>query len=463
MTLLAYVGKAGYRDPACDLARTRPVAGRPHGPKDQRQSACDLAFGTSTGAMGFRKFPNPRIRSPTLAGRDGLARIVGGLRQAARHHGIRSESQPAAGRLDRAAVSSSAWRAAPATSPSSPESAGGSRRIRPGRTSTGWSATSTAHVGDPGLGHVERTASSGRSSRTRGPGTVDTSAVAERQVSNPGHDERHHQLRQRRPTSARASPSGARPTSCAAGADADNCWCEPGRDNKCWLRGDADRDRSPTSSRAARTASACSKRCSASTSTSARARSSAGSTTSRICGRPIRRSAGSARRRSTSASAGATARTSAPSRIGCRTSSTSCFSERPADLYVARGLPSRDALDRAARREFGTGAVERGREVFAAKCARCHSSEATRRSQQDRFLRDGRRPTGPAQGFSQQRAAAPGHRDRHRPCARAALQPHEGARVGAVRIGDAARPSAGAGHCRAAATAAAATIGRSRS
>ena len=31
----------------------------PH--KGQRQSACDLAFGTSSGAMGIRKFPNPRF------------------------------------------------------------------------------------------------------------------------------------------------------------------------------------------------------------------------------------------------------------------------------------------------------------------------------------------------------------------------------------------------------------------
>ena len=53
--LLPYVGKAGYRDPACDVKLNDAAA------KNQRQSACDLEFGTSTGAMGLRKFPNPRF------------------------------------------------------------------------------------------------------------------------------------------------------------------------------------------------------------------------------------------------------------------------------------------------------------------------------------------------------------------------------------------------------------------
>ena len=59
--LLAHVGKSGYRDPACDLADVPIAADDPHGPQDQRQSACDLEFGTSTGVMGLRKFPNPKF------------------------------------------------------------------------------------------------------------------------------------------------------------------------------------------------------------------------------------------------------------------------------------------------------------------------------------------------------------------------------------------------------------------
>ena len=59
--LLSYVGRKGYRDPACDFRDAPLVEGDPHGPQDQRQSACDLKFGTSTGALGIRKFPNPRF------------------------------------------------------------------------------------------------------------------------------------------------------------------------------------------------------------------------------------------------------------------------------------------------------------------------------------------------------------------------------------------------------------------
>ena len=61
--LLKYVGKAGYVDPACGLKDAALDAADPHAKdgRDQRHSACDLRFGTSTGAMGFRKFPNPRF------------------------------------------------------------------------------------------------------------------------------------------------------------------------------------------------------------------------------------------------------------------------------------------------------------------------------------------------------------------------------------------------------------------
>ncbi|MBL8484844.1 MAG: cytochrome c, partial [Rhodocyclaceae bacterium] len=59
--LLKFVGKEGYRDPACDFKDAKPAGDDPHAARDQRQSPCDLAFGTSTGALGLRKFPNPRF------------------------------------------------------------------------------------------------------------------------------------------------------------------------------------------------------------------------------------------------------------------------------------------------------------------------------------------------------------------------------------------------------------------
>ena len=56
-----FVGREGYVDPACDFEDAPFDGSTPHGGVDQRQSACDLRFGTSTGALGFRKFPNPRF------------------------------------------------------------------------------------------------------------------------------------------------------------------------------------------------------------------------------------------------------------------------------------------------------------------------------------------------------------------------------------------------------------------
>ena len=83
--LLKYVGKQGYRDPACDFRDAPLDPGDPHQRRaiDQRQSSCDLTFGTSTGALGFRKFPNPRFDLPRweqlnggLANWDGFSRRV---------------------------------------------------------------------------------------------------------------------------------------------------------------------------------------------------------------------------------------------------------------------------------------------------------------------------------------------------------------------------------------------------
>lgn len=62
--LLKYVGKKDqvYRDPACDFD-----------PRPGLQSSCDLKFGTSAGAVGFRKFPNPRFDAQKWAN------LTGGL------------------------------------------------------------------------------------------------------------------------------------------------------------------------------------------------------------------------------------------------------------------------------------------------------------------------------------------------------------------------------------------------
>lgn len=55
--LLKFVGKEGYRDPACQLNQGAGL-----------EDACKLEFGTSTGSLGFRKFPNPRFKKSAWRG-----------------------------------------------------------------------------------------------------------------------------------------------------------------------------------------------------------------------------------------------------------------------------------------------------------------------------------------------------------------------------------------------------------
>jgi hypothetical protein len=49
---------------------------------------------------------------------------------------------------------------------------------------------------------------------------------------------------------------------------------------------------------------------------------------------------------------------------------------RPSDLYVAKGYSSPRDLEIELEQQFGEGAVDRGRAIFAANCASCHSRQA---------------------------------------------------------------------------------------
>ena len=49
---------------------------------------------------------------------------------------------------------------------------------------------------------------------------------------------------------------------------------------------------------------------------------------------------------------------------------------RPSDLYEARGYAAPRDLEIALEQQFGAGSIDRGREVFAANCASCHSAQS---------------------------------------------------------------------------------------
>jgi len=68
------------------------------------------------------------------------------------------------------------------------------------------------------------------------PGTVDTSAVPNDQVTNPGTMNALLNL-ERRPTFEENVVKWRRTDSCPDDASFQDCWCEPSKPGKCWLHG----------------------------------------------------------------------------------------------------------------------------------------------------------------------------------------------------------------------------------
>ena len=244
--------------------------------------------------------------------------------------------------------------------------------------------------------------------------------------------------------------------------DADKCWCEPGRDGKCWAqqrterRQDAGNDGVHHILKGGEDSSAPWRRSSACTSTSARARSSAGSITSPTCGRSIRSSAASARRRSTSASAGAIVpnfraiEDRLPNILDFFLSAEGrCHGpqRRRAKTSARRRIPTPDVhahddLVDDLEKQFGKGAVGRGSDVFAQNCARCHSSIPESGGgpfkTRDFHAIDDQAPRKSRADWMGNDQATLVIRSRNVPLPRTALEPHGGPRVAGVRLGDAA-------------------------
>ena len=368
--LLKFVGKDGYRDPACDFEDAPFDTSTPHGATDQRQDPCDLRFGTSTGALGLRKFPNPRFDQAIwdeTGGWEGFAAFLS------------DDASDADSRLNklwdgaieppfRIGMACGACHIAydplnPPADPADPE----------------WENID-ALVGNQysrisnllGNGLSEHRLEWQLIARSR-PGIVDTSALPMDLVSNPGTMNAIINFA-RRPLHEHEVLKWRKASACAADADPRACWCEPGRDGKCWekslqtemvphvLKGGEDSIGFVEAiQRVYFNIGSCAEQCWINHVPDLRAAD------------PEQRNHGQ-----TPFDVGQCRRDCASFRaIEDRLGDIRDFflTARPTDLWQARGLGSPRDLEIALDAEFGAGAVEEGRQVFARTCARCHSSQ----------------------------------------------------------------------------------------
>jgi hypothetical protein len=365
--LLRNVGTAGYRDPGCDF--------KDPGGLGDKQNPCDLEFGTSTGALGFRKFPNPRFDAAAWRkANDGQLGTWNGYRKrfptaAGSTMMVSHLADPSIEPPFLIGMSCGACHIAfnplkPPKDPSNPEWKNlklliGNQYLRSSEIMASGMPTDSPEWQ---LFSHER------------PGTVDTSAIPNDIVHNPG-------------TMNAIVSLGARPTfneqvrrwhhaaSCPAGADDTACWCEPGKPGKCWERrletepvrhilkgGEDSIGLNEAIQRVYFNIGSCSEECWLNHLTDLRQldrqQRNFGQT-------PL--DVGQCRRDCPGFRA-----------IEDRLDFIAAFflASRPADLYAARGLEDRGDLVEQLDAEFGKDAVSRGKTVFAANCGKCHSTQA---------------------------------------------------------------------------------------
>ena len=369
--LLAHVGKAGYRDPACGFQDAPLNPKQAHGDKDQRQDPCDLAFGTSTGALGLRKFPNPRFNAERWRALNGSPGSWEGFTRPLSDSGPDARnSRMLDGSIEPPFLIGMTCGAChiafnPLKPPKDPEHPAWENID--GLVGNQYSRMSEVMAS----GMPESSLEWQIFSHAR-PGTVDTSAVPNDQVNNPGTMNPLINL-ERRPTFPEQVTRWRPVITCAAGSNERACWCEPGRDGKCWQRsqqteevyhilkgGEDSIGALEAVQRVYFNIGSCSEQCWVNHITDLRQAD------------PKHRGFGQT-----------------PFDIGqCRRDCPNfraiedrlqnivdfLFTGRPADLYRARGLASQADLVAQLDREFGANAVTRGKAVFAETCARCHSS-----------------------------------------------------------------------------------------
>lgn len=378
--LLSFVGKDGYRDPACDFNDAPFNTATPHGEEDQRQDACDLRYGTSTGALGLRKFPNPRFDPEKWVALNGSLSSWDGYRK------MLSDADPADADSENADARMNRLFDGSVEPPFRIGMACGACHIafKPTNPPDDPNDPQWEHI-DGLVGNqysrVSNMLGNGLSkhrlewqliARSR-PGVVDTSALPMDLVSNPGTMNAIINI-DKRPAHEHRLSRWEKVSTCPAGAEPEDCWCEPGKPGKCWewqtathmvphiLKGGEDSVGLPEAiQRVYFNIGSCAEQC-------------------WINHVPDLRAADPAQRNygQTPFDIGQCRRDCASFRaIEDRLGDIQAFFQtaRPSDLWEARGLASPRDLELELEEEYFEGAVEQGREIFAQTCARCHSSQ----------------------------------------------------------------------------------------
>ena len=365
-----------YEDPACRLRDPPPDPDDPHtrnGALDQRQSACDLRFGTSTGALGFRKFPNPRFDAERWARLGGWEELVKPISERTR--------VPSDRRVTRLHDASIEPPFLIGTTCGSCHIAFDPLRPPGDPREPAWENIKGL-VGNQYSRMAELLASGMHPSTLEWqmfahvrPGVMDTSAIPHDHVNNPGTVNAIINSDQRLTQTGRAITKWRKVASCR-GEEADGrCWCEPGRRGKCWLKSTRTDDRVhvllkggedsigaiEAMQRVFINIGSCAEQC----------------WVNHLA--DLRQLVPGERGFGQTPMSIAQCRRDCPNfrAIEDRMPQLAAFvfsAEGDAtDLHAARNY-SRAALVADLEREFGTGAVARGTRLFARHCAGCHSS-----------------------------------------------------------------------------------------
>jgi hypothetical protein len=248
--LLKYVGKPGYVDPACGLKDAALDPNDAHskgGSADQRHSACDLRFGTSTGALGLRKFPNPRFNpdkwrqvNADNPGWDGFNSTL-----------VKKTGIPSDERVSKLAdasveppflIGTTCGSCHIAFDPLNPPADPAHPKWENIKGLIGNQYTRMSELLGSGMA---RTSLEWQMFAHPRPGVTDTSAISHDQVNNPGTINAIINLSQRPVFAGEAVTKWRKANTCGSEKDEDKCWCEPGRDNKCWARSTRSDDKTP--------------------------------------------------------------------------------------------------------------------------------------------------------------------------------------------------------------------------